>query len=82
MKKNLYENTKIYCTCKEKFENKCLEDEKYCIIRDHCHYAVKYRGAVHSCAQRMNDYYLIIKELEEGFKKNSLPVQEKTLENT
>ena len=50
MKKNLYEITKIYCTCKEKFENKCLEDEKYCIIRDHCHYAVKYRGAVHSCA--------------------------------
>ena len=34
-KKNLYENTKIYCICKEKFENKCLEDEKYCIIRDH-----------------------------------------------
>ena len=35
---------------KEKFENKCLEDEKYCIIRDHWYYAVEYRGTVHSCA--------------------------------
>ena len=33
---------------KERFENKYLNDKKYCKVRDHCHYAGEYRGAVHS----------------------------------
>ena len=30
-----YENAKICHICKEKFENKYLEDIKYCKVRDH-----------------------------------------------
>ena len=33
-----YEKAKVYYICKEKFENKYLEDKKYRKIRDHCHY--------------------------------------------
>ena len=33
-----YENKKISYICKEKFENKCAIDKKYCKIRDHCPY--------------------------------------------
>ena len=31
-------------TCKEKFENKYLENEKYQKVRDHCPYTGKYIG--------------------------------------
>ena len=44
----LYENTKICYSCKEKFENKYLKDKKCCKIRYHCHYAGEYRAAAHS----------------------------------
>ena len=43
-----YENVKICYLCKEKFENQYLRDKKYRNVRDHCHFAGKYRGAVHS----------------------------------
>ena len=43
-----YENAKICCICKEKFENIYLKDKKCCKARDHCHYTREYRGAVHS----------------------------------
>ena len=33
-----YENAKICYICKEKFENKCLGDKKYCKVRDHWDY--------------------------------------------
>ena len=42
-----YENAKICYTCKEKFENKYLQDKKYRKVRDHYHYT-GYRGAAHS----------------------------------
>ena len=42
-----YDNAKICFICKEKFQNKYLIDEKYCKVREHCHYTGKYRGAVH-----------------------------------
>ena len=46
--KQLYENAKICYICKEKFQNKCLKDKKYCKVRDHCYYTGEYRGAVHN----------------------------------
>ena len=33
-----YENAKICYICTEKFENKYVKDEKYCKVKDHCHY--------------------------------------------
>ena len=42
-----YENDKICYVRKEKFENEYLKDKKYRKVRDHCHYAGKYRGAAH-----------------------------------
>ena len=38
-----YPNTKIYYICKENFENKYLNDKKYCKVRVHCHYTGEYR---------------------------------------
>ena len=32
----------------EKIEYKYLKHQKHCKVRDHCHYAEKYRGAAHS----------------------------------
>ena len=43
-----YENAKTCSICKEKFENKYLRDKKYSKVRDHCHYAGEYKGAVNS----------------------------------
>ena len=39
-----YENTKICCIYKEKFGNNYLKDQKYCKVRDNCHYTGEYRG--------------------------------------
>ena len=77
-----YENAKICYICKEKFEDKYLKD-KYCKVRDHCHYTGEYRGAAHSiCNLKYSvpkkiptvfhngsnyDYRFIIKELTEEF---------------
>ena len=33
-----YENSKICYICQEKFEDKYANDQKYCKVRDHCHY--------------------------------------------
>ena len=77
-----YENAKICYICKEKFEDKHLKN-KYCKVRDHCHYTGEYRGAAHSiCNLKYSvpkkipilfhngsnyDYHFIIKELTEEF---------------
>ena len=42
-----YENAKICCICKEKFENKYLIDKKYPKVTDHFYYTGEYRGAAH-----------------------------------
>ena len=47
-RKELYENVKICYTFKEIFENKYLKDKKYRKVRDHFHYAGKYRDVAHS----------------------------------
>ena len=44
----LFENSKICYTCREKFGSKYLKDKKYCKVRDHCHYTGEYRGDTHS----------------------------------
>ena len=65
-----------------------MKDEKYCKVRDHCHYTKEYRGAAHGIwnlkysVPKKNpmilhngsnyDYHFIIKELEEEFKKHLL----------
>ena len=41
--KESYENSKICCICKEKYENRYLKDTKYCKVRDHCHYTGEFR---------------------------------------
>ena len=77
----LDQNAKICYICKEKFADKYVKDEKYCGVRDHCHYAGEYRGAVHSICNlkysvpkkisivfynRPNyDHHLLIKEIVE-----------------
>ena len=77
----LDQNGKICYICKEKFEDKYVKDEKYCGVRDHCHYAGEYRGAVHSiCNLKYSvtkkipivfyngpnyDHHLLIKEIVE-----------------
>ena len=40
--KDSYEREKFYCICKKRFT---IDNEN---IRDHCHFAGKYRGAIHS----------------------------------
>ena len=47
-RKESYKNVKICYTCKEIFENKFLKEKKYRKVRDHFHYAEKYRDAAHS----------------------------------
>ena len=80
-----YDNAKFCYICNEKFENKYLKDKKYRKIRDHCHYTREYRGTAHSiCNLKYSvpkkipivfhngpnyDYYFIIKELAEEFRK-------------
>ena len=43
-----YEKAQICYICKEKFENKYLEDKKHRKVKDHRHYTGEYRGAAHS----------------------------------
>ena len=42
------QNAKNCFICKENFQDKHVNDKKYCKIRDHCHCTGKYRGAAHS----------------------------------
>ena len=92
--KDSYQNSKICHICKEKFEVKIAADNKYCKVRDHCHYTGEYRGAVDSiCNLRYSvpkeipivfhnrsnyDYHLIIKELAEEFEKYFICLGENT----
>ena len=80
-----YGNARICYTCKEKFENKYLQDKKYRKVSDHCHYTGQYRGAAHSvCNFKYSvskkipivfhngsnyGYHFIIKKLVEKFRK-------------
>ena len=41
-----YEDADVCYIFKERFEHKYAKDKKYCILRDHCHYAGEYRGTV------------------------------------
>ena len=34
--------------CKEKFENKHVEEKQYCKLINHCHYTGEYRAVPHS----------------------------------
>ena len=77
----------------EKFKNKYLADKTFCKVRDHCHYAGKYRGAAHSiCNLKYSvpekmaivfhsesdyDYNFIIKELAGEFKKQITYLEKK-----
>ena len=89
-----YKNAKICYICKEKFENRYVEDKKYRKVRDLYHYTEEYRGAVHSICnlkyivpKKINlafhngsnyDYNLIIKKLAEEFKKQFTCLGENT----
>ena len=71
-----------------------MKVKKYCKVRDQCHYAGKYRGAVHSIcnlnysvSKKISivfhngsnyDYHFIIKELAEQFKKQFTCLGENT----
>ena len=63
-----YENAKIWCIWKEKFENKYVRDKKYHKVRDHCHYIEEYRGAVDSVC---NLKYGILKKISIAFDNGS-----------
>ena len=74
-----YEKQKVCYICEKKFcdDEKKSEYNLYHKVRDHCHYAGKFRGAAHNiCNLRYNapkkipivfhnGYHFIIKKLEE-----------------
>ena len=47
--KESYENAKICYICKQTFENNYVKYQKYCKVRDLCHYTGEYRGADSIC---------------------------------
>ena len=71
-----------------------MKDKKYRKVRDHCHYTEEYRGPVHSICNLKHsvpkrnpivfhngsnyDYYFVIKELAEEFKKEFTCLGENT----
>ena len=71
-----------------------MEDKKYCLVRDHCHFTGEYRGAAHGiCNSKYSvpkknhiafhnesnyDYHAIIKESAEEFKKQFTCLAENT----
>ena len=42
-----YKNERICNVCK-KIKSKYVKENKYCKVRDHCHYTGEYSGVVHS----------------------------------
>ena len=76
-----YEMQKVCYICKKEFSTD--NDKKHHIVRDHCHYTKKFRGAAHSiCNLRYKtpkeipvvfhngstyDYHFIIKQLAKEF---------------
>ena len=83
-----HENAKTCYIYKEKFENKCLKEKKYCKVIGHCHYTGEYRGTAHSVGNLKYSvpktipivfhngfnygYHFIIKMLPEECKNNLL----------
>ena len=79
------------------FKHKYTNDKNYCKVKDHCHYAGKYKDAVHSkCNLKYSisneihvvfhnesnyDYQFIIKELAKELEREFI-FYEKTLKNT
>ena len=60
-KKNLLYLNQTNChICKKKFEDKYINDENYCKVRDNCQFTAKYSGAAHSIC---NLKYSIPKEI-------------------
>ena len=53
---------------KKNLKKNCMKDKKYRKDRDHCHYAVEYRGAAHSIC---NLKYVIPKKNYIAFKNGS-----------
>ena len=88
--KESYENVKICYICKKKNVNKYLKDKKYCKVRDHC----RHREEQHTICNLKHivpksipivfrsgsnyDYYSIIKESAEEFKKQFTCLEENT----
>ena len=63
-----YQKSKSYYICKEKIENKYVTDKKYRKVRDHSHYAGKYRDAAHSIC---NLKYVYLNKFPIAFHKGS-----------
>ena len=59
-----YEKAKICQICREKYEDKYIDNKKYYIVRDHCHYKDKYNDLAHSIC---NLKYSILKRVACGF---------------
>ena len=55
-----YDSQENCYICKEKLKEENAFDEKYCKVRDHCHYTGKYRGGPHNIC---NLRYSIIEEI-------------------
>ena len=64
-----YENAKICCPCKEKFENKYMRHKIYRGVRDHCQYTRECRGAAHSTC---NLSYSVLKKIPIVFHDGSM----------
>ena len=65
--KESYENQKSCHICEKEF---CIDNNKEMRkVRDHCHYAGKYRGAAHS---KCNLNYKVVKEIPVFFHNGSV----------
>ena len=63
-----YENAKTCYICKETFENKYVKNEKYCKVRNHCHYTGEYIGDEHRIC---NWKYCVLKKIPITFHSGS-----------
>ena len=64
-----YEKAKICYICRKKYEDKYIDNKKYCRVRDHCHYKDKYIDLAHSICNLI--YSILKKELPVVFHKRS-----------